>query len=184
MDGDNAIGALANAIDYPLSRATNPPGSIVNGPLRTLVSSSEKLPLSAVLNGALFFDDANDLIRIPAGADGLYYVWAFGTSQLVTGGGFLRLSIKTAQATAQAGNSPATSTGSATYWSMGAVLNLAGGNTLSVHADCASGNLATCQVLAFGCVRLGTSFGAPTLLDAIAATQPEGKPAELEELAR
>jgi hypothetical protein len=168
MDGDNAIGALANAIDYPLYRAALPPGAIVYGPSRVMVSSSEKLPLSAVLNGALFFDDANDLLRIPTGADGLYYVWAFGTAQLVTGGGFLRLSIKTAQATAQAGNSPQTFTGAQSYWSMGAVLALAGQNVLSVHADCGGANLATCQVLAFGCVRLGSGFGTPTLLDALA----------------
>ena len=83
MDGDNAIRALAEAVDRELEELAKLPGVIVSGPAQVGLGSASpiRLQLDALLLGpASWFDNANDQVIVPSGTpDGMYAVEVYAS---------------------------------------------------------------------------------------------------------
>lgn len=163
MDGDNAIGALALAIDRPLQLQNTPPGAVCKGPARTMTTSVEKIPLDTLSAGlAGYFDDAGDQLKVPAvaGQDGMFLFWAWVQATLPTAAGFVRPEVRANGVTVLTGSSIYVNNAAIPgFCSIAGLTILGAGSTLSVWVNATTGNLPTVIVQAFGLVRLGAAFG-------------------------
>jgi hypothetical protein len=157
MDGDNAIGALANAIDAPLYRAEFPIGAVAYSAASSAVAANGRIPLETLLSPSIAATLVANALRIAV--PGLYLVTFQGSSVAGALGSDARVTLKQA-GTTRAGAAPSILPASSTRWSIASLMQCVVGDDLYVEAATAWSH----QAFQISIVRLGASLGA-SLLD-------------------
>ena len=155
MDGDNAIGALALAIDAILGRQENPPAAIASG-VSTATAAGARVNLNGAANPASAATVINSGLTIGAGKGGVYVVIASGVSAAGAVGSDARVTLRQgAGATVRAGSGPGVIPGASVRWECSAVLLLAPGEESACQAEAAW----THTMSRFQIIRVGGAYG-------------------------
>jgi hypothetical protein len=184
MDGDNAIGALAQALDADVARLWAPPGIVLSGAAFTQTASTQNIPCGAIVEGnSALYDGANKCVLVPAAYGGLYLVTFWGSVGGLTPGGHLVAMISCGPSAggknyfAQEEIWTAAALGPTSTFAISATIMVPGGYAILPTAGCAVNNWGTWIVSRFSAVRLGSGWGM-SARDRIAdELGPDAKPA-------
>ena len=185
MDGDNAIRALAEAVDRELEELAKPPGIIVAGPLAGGMGSASpiRLPLDTVLLGPpSWFDNPGEQIVIPAGTpDGLYAVELYASlvnvaaaqtglsAQIWYGANGSPLQIAAQSVTGQGAGT--------TYVTLNVTVRLVPGQVVAAYCTNPVADIGDWRVLRLTVRRIADVFGSSLLERLEELPQPEVTPA-------
>jgi hypothetical protein len=166
MDGDNAIEALARAIEADVLPQDRRRGASVSGTQHTAVQALIKLDMSTVVAGEpAFLDAANDRLLIPAGANGLYLVSVQVGVVGIAPGQTARFSIRTTSVTIPSNAGILADGGFGIYSNAGAVGGMAqwigpavAGDDFAVHAEGSAADPGNFNLWRAAIVRLGDGF--------------------------
>jgi hypothetical protein len=158
MDGDNAIGALAGAVDPLLIGAVQPWGAVASGTASANVpiAAGARLQLTALPIGGAATLTGNALV---VARPGLYLVIGSGTAGPGAVGSNASLLLRQGSQT-RAGASPGVMVGVSSRWETSALCICAANDELYLQAETAWNFF----VLRFQMVRLGDAFRLGTLL--------------------
>jgi len=174
MDGDNAIGALANAVDPYLIGAVQPWGAVASGTASANVpiAAGGRLQLSTLPIGGAATLGTNALV---IARPGLYLVIGSGTSGPGAAGSNAMITLRQgASGAVRSGAAPNVLVGLSTRWEASALIIAAQNDEVYLQAEAAWNHF----VLRFQLVRLGDNFRLGTLLERLEdAELPELTPA-------
>jgi hypothetical protein len=152
MDGDNAIGALATAIDSPLYRADFPVFAQGTAAAASAVAANGRIPMDTVTGNAAAL--VSNALRITAGNAGLYLAAFALSSNAGAAGSSVRCVLRVTGNT-KGGVNPAVNATNAVRSSIVSILTLAVGDDVYVEATDAWSH----QAYAFQLIRLGLAQG-------------------------
>jgi len=179
MDGDNAIGALANAVDGPLGAQVYPLSCVVAGAaaLSVGVATDTKLPLDTFVSGnAAMFNDSLDRVIIPTGGDGLYLALASCQVTNLAVGKAVRLRFAVGGSAQNDGTTVPGTAGSAAFCQIFGIYNLAAAQYIEVNGLGDATDPADFFVRRLWVMRIASGYGASVLEalgDALARPAPE-----------